>query len=113
MTVYLKREWGCLLAILDLKSATIFGVGLYFILEAYLLVYRTERDKAPPTPYLQITHMGTVELTNDQVLLSTCRMHVYKFPFDIQICNLTFKSVIHSGENATWLLVFFPSLSDC
>lgn len=69
-----------------------------------LVTHRTERDKAPPTPYLTIIHNGVVELTNDQVLLSTCRMHVYKFPFDIQTCNLTFKSVIHSGEPATWCL---------
>ncbi|XP_026171886.1 5-hydroxytryptamine receptor 3A-like [Mastacembelus armatus] len=55
-----------------------------------------ERDKAPPSPYLTITHRGNVEFTNDQVLVSTCRMQVYKFPFDTQICNLSFKSIIHS-----------------
>ncbi|XP_065805270.1 5-hydroxytryptamine receptor 3A-like [Labrus bergylta] len=30
------------------------------------------------------------------VLLTTCKMDVYKFPFDIQSCNLTFKSVIYN-----------------
>ncbi|KAM6964132.1 5-hydroxytryptamine receptor 3A-like [Tautogolabrus adspersus] len=30
------------------------------------------------------------------VLVTTCKMDVYKFPFDIQSCNLTFKSVIHN-----------------
>ncbi|KAK2820598.1 hypothetical protein Q5P01_023557 [Channa striata] len=59
----------------------------------------TEKDKAPPAPYLTITHDGFVEVTNDQVLVSTCMMYVYQFPFDIQICNLTFKSVVHSVEN--------------
>lgn len=37
-------------------------------------------------------------MQNDQVLVSTCRMHTYNFPFDIQSCNLSFKSVIHTGE---------------
>ncbi|KAF0025649.1 hypothetical protein F2P81_022530 [Scophthalmus maximus] len=35
---------------------------------------------------------------NDQVLIITCRMHVHKFPFDTQSCNISFKSFIHSVE---------------
>ncbi|XP_073345270.1 5-hydroxytryptamine receptor 3A-like [Pagrus major] len=56
----------------------------------------TEKDKAPPSPLLTIHSNGLVSVQNDQVLVSTCRMHVYKFPFDIQSCNLSFKSVVHS-----------------
>ncbi|XP_039991843.1 5-hydroxytryptamine receptor 3A-like [Xiphias gladius] len=56
----------------------------------------TEKDKAPPSPLLTIFSNGSVLVQNDQVLVSTCRMHVYKFPFDIQSCTLSFKSVIHS-----------------
>ncbi|XP_019119321.2 5-hydroxytryptamine receptor 3A-like, partial [Larimichthys crocea] len=57
-----------------------------------------ENDKAPPSPYLSVQYNGEIILTNDKVLVSTCRMHVYKFPFDIQSCNLTFKSVIHTVD---------------
>lgn len=60
--------------------------------------HRTEKDKAPPSPHLTIHSDGLVRVQNDQVLVSTCRMHVYKFPFDVQTCNLSFKSVVHSGE---------------
>lgn len=63
--------------------------------------HRTEKDKAPPSPYLTINNMGYVEIQDDQVLVSTCRMHIYKFPFDAQSCNLSFKSVIHTGQSAT------------
>ncbi|XP_056898002.1 5-hydroxytryptamine receptor 3A-like isoform X2 [Takifugu flavidus] len=59
----------------------------------------TEKDKAPPSPYLTINNMGYVEIQNDQVLVSTCRMHIYKFPFDAQSCNLSFKSVIHTAKD--------------
>ncbi|XP_041672075.1 5-hydroxytryptamine receptor 3A-like [Cheilinus undulatus] len=59
----------------------------------------TEKDKAPPSPYLTINDKGDVEIHNDMVLVSTCRMHIYKFPFDIQKCNLTFKSVIHTAKD--------------
>ncbi|KAK5614546.1 hypothetical protein CRENBAI_020703 [Crenichthys baileyi] len=58
----------------------------------------TEKDKAPPSPYLTINNKGDVEVQNDQVLVSTCMMHIYKFPFDIQSCNLTFKSIIHTAR---------------
>ncbi|KAK5881485.1 hypothetical protein CesoFtcFv8_022276 [Champsocephalus esox] len=59
----------------------------------------TEKDKAPPSPYLTINDKGDVEVQNDQVLVSTCRMHIYKFPFDIQNCNLSFKSIIHTAKD--------------
>ncbi|XP_050925213.1 5-hydroxytryptamine receptor 3A [Lates calcarifer] len=58
----------------------------------------TEKDKAPPSPHLTIFSTGVILIQNDQVLVSTCRMHVYKFPFDTQTCTLTFKSVIHSVD---------------
>ncbi|XP_061564830.1 5-hydroxytryptamine receptor 3A-like [Cololabis saira] len=59
----------------------------------------TEKDRAPPSPYVTINSGGVVELQNDQVLVSTCRMHIYNFPFDIQSCNLSFKSVIHTARD--------------
>ncbi|XP_078136078.1 5-hydroxytryptamine receptor 3A-like [Sander vitreus] len=59
----------------------------------------TEKDKAPPSPYLTINDKGDVEVQNDQVLVSTCRMQIYKFPFDIQSCNLSFKSVVHTARD--------------
>ncbi|KAL3967957.1 NLR family CARD domain-containing protein 3 [Sarotherodon galilaeus] len=58
----------------------------------------TEKDKASPSPYLSIFSDGMVEFRNDQVVLSTCKMHVYKFPFDIQSCNLSFKSIMHEDK---------------
>lgn len=64
------------------------------------LFCRTERDKAPPSPYLTINSSGTVLVHNDQVLVSTCMMQVYKFPFDVQSCTLSIKSVVHSGKSA-------------
>ncbi|XP_060951355.1 5-hydroxytryptamine receptor 3A-like [Limanda limanda] len=62
------------------------------------IVEMTERDSAPPSPYVSLTFRGNVEIVNDLVLTSTCRMQIYKFPFDTQSCNLTFKSFIHSDE---------------
>uniref|UniRef100_A0A3B3BL53 Uncharacterized protein n=1 Tax=Oryzias melastigma TaxID=30732 RepID=A0A3B3BL53_ORYME len=58
----------------------------------------TEKDKAPPSPLLKIHNWGKVEFRNNQVIISTCKMHAYQFPFDYQSCNLTFKSVLHNDE---------------
>ncbi|XP_024913818.1 5-hydroxytryptamine receptor 3A-like [Cynoglossus semilaevis] len=59
----------------------------------------TEKDKAPKSPYLTISYNGDVEIKKHQVLVSTCRMHIYTFPFDIQSCNLSFKSVIYTAKD--------------
>ncbi|XP_039472714.1 5-hydroxytryptamine receptor 3A-like [Oreochromis aureus] len=55
----------------------------------------TEKDKASQSPYLTIVYDGSTEFRNDQVVVSTCKMQVYKFPFDSQSCNLSFRSIMH------------------
>ncbi|XP_060884688.1 5-hydroxytryptamine receptor 3A-like [Labrus mixtus] len=59
---------------------------------------RTERDKATDSPYIGVGYNGDILLRNDMVLVTTCKMQIYKFPFDIQSCNLSFKSIIHREE---------------
>uniref|UniRef100_A0A3B3BM35 5-hydroxytryptamine receptor 3A-like n=2 Tax=Oryzias melastigma TaxID=30732 RepID=A0A3B3BM35_ORYME len=58
----------------------------------------TEQDKASPSPNLNIGYHGWVEFRNDQVVVSTCKMEVYRFPFDIQSCKISFKSIMHSDN---------------
>ncbi|XP_043958299.1 5-hydroxytryptamine receptor 3A-like [Gambusia affinis] len=70
----------------------------------------TEQDKASPSPNLNIRNYGWVEFRNDQVVISTCRMRVYKFPFDIQSCNISFKSIMHSDEEIK--LFYFKNNSE-
>ncbi|XP_049916750.1 5-hydroxytryptamine receptor 3A-like [Epinephelus moara] len=55
----------------------------------------TDQGKAPPSPYLILWNNSEVFFKKYMVVVSNCRMQVYKFPFDIQSCNLTFKSAIH------------------
>ncbi|XP_034070450.1 5-hydroxytryptamine receptor 3A-like [Gymnodraco acuticeps] len=64
----------------------------------------TEKDKTLPSFQLIVDHNGTVMLRNDMVLVSTCRMRIYQFPFDVQSCTLSFKSITHLDED----LQFFP-----
>ncbi|XP_028990944.3 5-hydroxytryptamine receptor 3A-like [Betta splendens] len=62
----------------------------------------TEKEKTPPSPYLLIESDGWVKYRSDQVLISTCGMQVYKFPFDTQRCNLSFRSIMHSDEEISF-----------
>ncbi|XP_072312807.1 5-hydroxytryptamine receptor 3A-like [Eucyclogobius newberryi] len=55
-----------------------------------------DKDKTPSSPYLVVRNNGDVTMKNDQVVMSTCKMNVFKFPFDTQSCNLSIKSFIHS-----------------
>ncbi|XP_035801830.2 5-hydroxytryptamine receptor 3A-like isoform X1 [Amphiprion ocellaris] len=57
-----------------------------------------EKDKVRPSPYLKINYYGWIDYRNDQVMLTTCRMTAYNFPFDIQRCTISFKSILHSDK---------------
>ncbi|XP_069576066.1 5-hydroxytryptamine receptor 3A-like [Brachyistius frenatus] len=58
-----------------------------------------EKDKFYQSPYLSIDCNGLVQYTQEQVVRSTCKMAVYKFPFDIQRCTISFKFLLYSDED--------------
>ncbi|KAF3836541.1 hypothetical protein F7725_029099 [Dissostichus mawsoni] len=57
-----------------------------------------EKDKAVPNPFITIQSNGFVEYVRDFMVVSTCKMQVYNFPFDIQSCNLSLKSIVYREE---------------
>ncbi|XP_015237538.1 PREDICTED: 5-hydroxytryptamine receptor 3A-like [Cyprinodon variegatus] len=60
-----------------------------------------EKDKAPISPFLYVAHNGTVGYRDDKVVKTTCKMHIYYFPFDTQSCNISFKSVSYADYQLT------------
>ncbi|MED6278321.1 hypothetical protein CHARACLAT_022537 [Characodon lateralis] len=58
----------------------------------------TEKDKAPPSPFLSVFSDGWVKYRDDKIVMSTCKMHIFYFPFDIQRCSLSFKSILYNDE---------------
>uniref|UniRef100_A0AAQ4NNY8 5-hydroxytryptamine receptor 3A-like n=2 Tax=Gasterosteus aculeatus aculeatus TaxID=481459 RepID=A0AAQ4NNY8_GASAC len=58
-----------------------------------------EDNKVPKSPYLLLDYDGEVFLRSNMVVVSSCSMEVYKFPFDVQNCKLSFKSVVHSSQD--------------
>ncbi|KAK5917728.1 hypothetical protein CgunFtcFv8_002549 [Champsocephalus gunnari] len=57
-----------------------------------------EKDKAVPNPFITIHSNGFVQYVRDLMVVSSCRMQVYKFPFDTQSCTLSLKSIIYPEE---------------
>ncbi|KAK5851087.1 hypothetical protein PBY51_001908 [Eleginops maclovinus] len=61
-----------------------------------LFIYEmVQKDDSPLNPYMYVLHDGTVTLEEDLRVVSTCRMDIYKFPFDTQKCNISIGSAIH------------------
>ncbi|XP_028264063.1 5-hydroxytryptamine receptor 3A-like [Parambassis ranga] len=58
----------------------------------------TQKDESPYNPYVYIFHDGTVATEQDVKVVSTCKMDVYKFPFDTQSCNISVSSAMHSVD---------------
>lgn len=63
----------------------------------------TEKDKTPPSPFIRLTWSGEAELRTDQVVSAACSINVYKFPFDIQRCSVSFKSLMHSDQELQFI----------
>ncbi|XP_027886120.1 5-hydroxytryptamine receptor 3E-like, partial [Xiphophorus couchianus] len=63
----------------------------------------TEKDKNVPSPFVTLNNYGWVEYRDDKFVVSTCKMNIFNFPFDIQRCNITFRSISYSDEE----LLFF------
>lgn len=57
-----------------------------------------DEDKSPITPYTYLYNTGHVYDDKPLRVVSTCKLGIYTFPFDIQNCSLTFGSYIHFGE---------------
>ncbi|XP_063748766.1 5-hydroxytryptamine receptor 3A-like isoform X2 [Eleginops maclovinus] len=56
-----------------------------------------EKDKAT-IPFITINSNHLVEYVKDIMVVSMCKMQVYKFPFDVQSCTLSFKSITYPEE---------------
>ncbi|XP_059181180.1 5-hydroxytryptamine receptor 3A-like [Centropristis striata] len=59
----------------------------------------TQKDKAVLSPFVWVTSEGRIIHRTKMVVISSCKLEVYKFPFDVQSCNLSFKSIIHSDKH--------------
>eukprot|EP00079_Xenopus_tropicalis_P035761 XP_017949532.1 PREDICTED: uncharacterized protein htr3c [Xenopus tropicalis] len=55
-----------------------------------------DEDKSPHLPYLLVDHNGRVRFLKPLRVVSSCNLSIFRFPFDIQNCTLTFGSFLDS-----------------
>ncbi|KAJ7983368.1 hypothetical protein DPEC_G00379670 [Dallia pectoralis] len=52
--------------------------------------------KSPEIPYVYVNNRGRVRNYKPIQVVTACTLEIYTFPFDIQTCNLTFQSWLHT-----------------
>uniref|UniRef100_A0A8C5CU57 Uncharacterized protein n=1 Tax=Gadus morhua TaxID=8049 RepID=A0A8C5CU57_GADMO len=58
----------------------------------FLLSYRVSKNTAPFVPYVHVYSDGMIYDYSPVRVVSTCRLNIYTFPFDVQNCTFTFVS---------------------
>ncbi|XP_056117895.1 5-hydroxytryptamine receptor 3A-like [Rhinichthys klamathensis goyatoka] len=59
------------------------------------------------SPYVQLRSEGFTVSTDVLALTTACKMDLYRFPFDTQICNITLQSTVYSDQE-----IILDTLSD-
>ncbi|XP_046693659.1 5-hydroxytryptamine receptor 3A-like isoform X1 [Silurus meridionalis] len=57
-----------------------------------------DEDKSQSIPYLQINYTGGLHLVKVKRIPVSCQLNIYRFPFDVQECSITFLSLIHEED---------------
>lgn len=60
-----------------------------------------DENTAPVVPYMYLSSNGTIHDALPVKVVSSCNLNIYTFPFDIQMCSLSFNSYIHSGKTTS------------
>lgn len=76
-------------------------IYVYFYIFLFISIFSSmEEDKSPQAPYVYLYNTGLVYDDKPVRVVSSCRLVIYTFPFDIQNCSLTFGSYLHFGKSA-------------
>ncbi|KAM9301695.1 5-hydroxytryptamine receptor 3A-like [Gastrophryne carolinensis] len=58
-------------------------------------IYELSEDDSIDVLYMQLYFNGTIRRVKTMKVVTTCPLDLYKFPFDIQKCNLTFGTIMN------------------
>ncbi|KAG8437647.1 hypothetical protein GDO86_008385 [Hymenochirus boettgeri] len=70
-----------------------------WIPDMYIYEMTEADDKNTVIPYFRIESNGTIKSDKPLRIISSCNIEIFKFPFDIQICNLTFGPYVHTEKD--------------
>ncbi|XP_059181174.1 5-hydroxytryptamine receptor 3A-like [Centropristis striata] len=94
------------------KFCGIYGISLSNTLvwkPDLLIEEMIKMDHTLKSSYIWLDWDGEIYQSMSVVVTSACKMEVYKFPFDVQSCNLSFKSITHSARHLTFTLYNDPN----
>ncbi|XP_053178959.1 5-hydroxytryptamine receptor 3A-like [Scomber japonicus] len=74
----------------------------FWIPDIYISEFMDE-DKSPKAPYVYLLNTGHVYDSRPIRVVSSCRLGIYTFPFDVQNCSLTFESYLHYASDITMI----------
>uniref|UniRef100_A0A8C6S5Q2 Uncharacterized protein n=1 Tax=Neogobius melanostomus TaxID=47308 RepID=A0A8C6S5Q2_9GOBI len=57
-----------------------------------------DENEAPFVPYVYLNSNGQITDGQPAKVISSCKLDIYTFPFDIQNCTLTFNSYLHGSK---------------
>lgn len=95
------------------KVSDIFNFSFFWIFKQLIEIFPShflfcllfssmDEDNSPVTPYVYLHNTGRVYDDKPLRVVSTCRLVIYTFPFDVQNCSLTFGSYLHFGKQASF-----------
>ncbi|XP_041424978.1 5-hydroxytryptamine receptor 3A-like [Xenopus laevis] len=58
-----------------------------------------DTGKSPETPYVYVNYEGTIENSKPIQAVTTCKLRIFYFPFDVQKCNITFSSWLFTVQD--------------
>uniref|UniRef100_A0A3B4XVD6 Uncharacterized protein n=1 Tax=Seriola lalandi dorsalis TaxID=1841481 RepID=A0A3B4XVD6_SERLL len=97
--------FGILGVVRDTKINSKVYYHIYWVLRLFSFC-SMEKNSAPFTPYSYLMSDGFVIDGKPVKVVSSCRLDIYTFPFDIQNCSLSFNSYLHRSKK---LILYFLS----
>ncbi|XP_040185081.1 5-hydroxytryptamine receptor 3A-like [Rana temporaria] len=68
----------------------------FWLPDLYIYELTDSENSVPVIPFYTVTNKGTIINAKPIRIVSSCNLDIFKFPFDQQICSLTFGSYVHS-----------------
>ncbi|KAM3876391.1 5-hydroxytryptamine receptor 3A-like [Diretmus argenteus] len=99
---WLRLEWDIEGLSWDQKECGAWRVSVprttLWVPDVHIAEFMNHQD-GPQTPYVYLDNTGHVYDDRPVKVVTSCRLVIYYFPFDIQTCTLTFGSYLHFGED--------------
>nr|DBA17005.1 TPA: hypothetical protein GDO54_002522 [Pyxicephalus adspersus] len=71
--------------------------------DIYINEMTSTEDKSQINPYLIVNNNGEIQDKKSIRIVSSCKINIFKFPFDRQSCNISFSSYVYPVEEVNFM----------